>query len=83
MAHGPKKPMPPKLVLVLALFFAAAAVLADDTKKDSAKEDATKKDATKKDATEKPVFHDITLKMALAKAKKEKKIIMLDFYTDG
>jgi thiol:disulfide interchange protein len=78
MAHDPKKPMPPKLVLVLALFFAAAAVMADDTKKDSAK-----KDATKKDATEKPVFHDITLKKALAKAKKEKKIIMLDFYTDG
>jgi thiol:disulfide interchange protein len=73
MAHDPKKPMPPKLVLVLALFCAAAAVLADDTKKD----------ATKKDAKEKPVFHDITLKTALAKAKKEKKIIMLDFYTDG
>jgi thiol:disulfide interchange protein len=56
------------MVLVMPLVVLALPVFADDTKKD----------ATKKAA----VFHDISYKQALEMAKKEKKVVMIDFYTD-
>jgi thiol:disulfide interchange protein len=40
--------------------------------------DDTKKDATKKS----PVFHKVNFKKALDMAKKDKKVVMIDFYTD-
>jgi hypothetical protein len=58
-----------KRLLVLALSVVVVLpALADDTKKD----------ATKKA----PAFHKVSFKKALDMAKKDSKIVMLDFYTN-
>jgi thioredoxin 1 len=57
-------------LLALALIIAVSPVLADDAKKDETSKDAAKSS---------PIFHKITFKEAVEKAKKEKKVVMVAF----